>query len=215
MRRRFLVVMGFAAACGGAREMDLFAPATAQRDGGDEGDAAADRDATRDDEDGGGQDGAADAGPDTDGPRDAGTDRSSPRDGGEDARPLEDDIQCSRGDAGGQSCAPGTHTCCITGAGSNRTFTCRSVLVPAICSGVDLACDDRADCAEQRRPNDVCCGTLSGGTTPTVTSAACATTCTGTTKVILCDPREANPCPTGATCRLSATSLPDYFLCLN
>jgi hypothetical protein len=127
-----------------------------------------------------------------------------------------DNIQCGTG-ASAKTCTPGTQDCCVTTSSAGRTYTCTAV--GATCTGVNLACDDVADCIAQGKPNTVCCGALVNGGTggvATVSNSTCqaASTCTNmNNRVIICDPKETNPCPNGGMCTLSSQTIPGYYIC--
>jgi hypothetical protein len=190
------------AGCGGAIDTDLFAG------GGVDSGTTPGTDATVQEDSGTTEQDAGTV-------KDTGTiEDTGPRDTGrpDTGTSLSDGIQCGRGDAGTPACSPGIQSCCITTPpGGGRSFECRSTITPVACLGTDLSCDDRADCVDQGKQNQVCCGKLDNSR---VAGASCQPTCTGDGVIILCDPREASPCPPGRTCRVSQGTLQDYYLCL-
>jgi hypothetical protein len=198
--RQYAVLLVLAA-CGGATTTEFFGGGDASTTGGGGTDATVEEDSGQVEEDGG------TILPDTGTVVDAAKDTGKPDTG----TSLSDGIQCHRRDAGVVACTPGLQTCCITSAGTGgRNFDCRSTITPVACLGVDLQCDDQADCADQNKPGQLCCARLENNR---VVAAACAEKCAHPGTVVMCDPREADPCPNGGSCQLSTQSLPDYYLC--
>jgi hypothetical protein len=132
--------------------------------------------------------------------------------------PAAGDVQCSNMPTGGTTCTGGQHCCITTSASGTRNYGCMTVSFPGMCTGVDLACDNTADCAGS--PGTVCCGTLTnmpGAMSTLVSASSCqaANTCTQTNnRIILCNPSQPNVCPMGRTCKQSTGTLPGYYLCL-
>lgn len=102
---------------------------------------------------------------------------------------------------GAGACTVGTQECChdITAA----TGTCQTAGTTCAAGTAPQSCDDRTDCGGA--PN-ACCVHLSK--TSTVQDVVCTTSVsacmpTGQGSVaLLCNPMEAQPCPTGMTCTL-------------
>lgn len=86
---------------------------------------------------------------------------------------------------------------------------------------VPIHCSSTATCAGLGLVGSVCCGTLvsTGGSGTAITGTTCVapSNCVSGGSVgraILCDPGSPNACPNGGTCKLSAQTMPGYYLCI-
>lgn len=136
-----------------------------------------------------------------------------------DAASADPGIQC-----GTASCAVDTEVCCRTHTGGtvgSDSFACTP---PASCADstatLAIPCDDTADCAALGHPGTVCCAVVASQP-PSQTTRAIAVSCENpavciskNSRVYLCDPKDPNPCPSGAACKLSIGTLVGYYLCL-
>jgi hypothetical protein len=201
-----LLLVGAAAACGGAEASDLFnGTSTSGTDGGADPDSASADSAAAD----------SGAGTDSGGGNDTGTpqeDTGAPDTG----RPKDDPgISCGQGASGEINCNPTTQYCCGSASGgSGVNFECRNAV--ATCGGVKIMCDDTADCPGV---SPYCCGTFVQNTGYTKiacsTNAACGTPSGNTSYVRFCDPgAKPDECAAnGETCSGQSGSLPGYTYC--
>ncbi len=86
-------------------------------------------------------------------------------------------------------CAIGTEDCC------SGNMQCQPLANS--CSGVKIICDDTADCAAT--PGTICCASMNSQHHLTNVQCIAASSCTGGSNLILCDPNAPTPCASG-TC---------------
>jgi hypothetical protein len=114
-------------------------------------------------------------------------------------------MDCGYNDPGilcgpGRYCDPSSKICCDPTGGQ----TCQSSMIQ--CAKGSLACDSKDDCGS----NLYCCG--DGGTTGTNLDSTKCEALGACTNVILCDPGDKTPCPSGKACD-PWTGFTGYFIC--
>ncbi|HEY1553378.1 MAG TPA: hypothetical protein VGF94_01030 [Kofleriaceae bacterium] len=105
---------------------------------------------------------------------------------------------------GGADCSGGTPDCCDPGGGN----TC--VTGGGSCSKLLLPCDDNADCGGGK----ICCALQHAHSHgfDRVDSVSCASSCTNSADIVLCDPNASGECHSGTSCR-SYSLLRGYYAC--
>ena len=112
-------------------------------------------------------------------------------------------VECDSGiKCGTNTCNPAQDFCC----NPEGTHSCTTQ--GSSCNSLQLPCDSTADCSLAGTPGSCCATEMSN----TVKSVACATTCSGGGKFILCDPAVVDACPMGKTCSAYA-HLAGYYAC--
>ncbi len=112
--------------------------------------------------------------------------------------------------------------CCRRGDADPFKYNCETD--PTSCNdpnSVSIQCSSSQNCAAIGLIGSVCCGTLvgtgGGGSVIVGTQCTSVSNCTSggsVGKTILCDPGAPNNCPNGGTCKLSAQTMPGYYLCI-
>jgi hypothetical protein len=194
-----IVLAAGGAACGGAKNNDLFGGASF----GDGAVVGADGSGV------GGDSGVlpgADASTLPDASSEAGR-----RDAGRDADPDDPGIRCGNM---GAFCAVGSHVCCRSALDQ---FTCTTFGNCNSVGSMAIPCDDTADCAKLGLSGKLCCATVDTlqGRATEVTCRSQGDCTTNASRYVLCDPNlpTAVACPNNGVCRLSSQTLPGFYLC--
>jgi len=199
---RFLVVLGFAIACGGAEDNQLLSDAGTPID-----QSAPPVDGSQ----------PVDASLDVN-PQDAAVqDVVTIVDAAPDVPTVTDtQIQC-----GNTTCSAQTQLCCYHVGATTGEFTC--VAGFSDCqdtNDVPINCSSNDNCASEGEPGYICCATPGGPANPSAgctnsTSAAqvlCQATCDAPNFIVGCSTQQQN-CPSQETCAVSVCSLPGYDIC--
>lgn len=143
--------------------------------------------------------------------KDAAGDRMDMKDVRPDMGPMKSYVSC-----GMNMCGVPEQLCCRGGQFMPYSYTCQSPGDP--CVGLQIPCDKAANCDALGFPGQVCCAHYIpfGGNGTIADSVSCkpSNQCTQMqSSIILCDPKDQNPCPNGGQCVLSQGTIPGYYFC--